>query len=294
MIQKGQRGAKPHSKIHLPSTAPSLGNETGIKYEVESDFDSTPSDMDSPENPESKQSRQSSFDSEDDYKHNNGKHIIDTELPSNRVTNPNVTFPYQIPFGYAPGFGRNFGPRGCVTSFDSRHADTHYLNLNSSNKYYNYNTRDGLADKARGWIKSEANTDFHVGKIIRPRPSYPSVGEDFGSYDCLKQGSNLERTHSTNSNDYPSGVVGQVLRLPIDTLYRSQSCELPLKENKLTVPHLGQRPGHARSASPRGSGDFQSEPEDLSVKKNIEIKSYDEDLDNVKRQCMTSVCNSDE
>ena len=291
MIQKGQRGAKPHSKIHLPSTVQSPANEI-IKYEDESDFDSTPSDMDSPQNSESKQSRRSSFDKEDDYKHCTDKSIMENEMTTRTLTNLNTNYPYSIPAcGYSSGFGRNYGAMGRVTMFDSRHGDAHFLNQNISNEYYGTSNRDRrLDDKIHDWIKNKANADFHAENIIRPRPSYPSLGATWGSYDSLKRESSLERAQATNSNNFPSIRSDRVLRLPIDTLFRSQSCELPLKNNELTVPQLGQRPGHARSVSPRDnyrsvsplvrtsvsprdSGVFQSEPEDLSLKKNTELKS---------------------
>ena len=298
MIQKGQRGAKPHSKIHLPSTVQFPANETGIKYEDESDFDSTPSDMDSPQNSESKQSRHGSLDREDDYKHYKDKSILDSEMTHRTLTNLNMNYPYSIPTCvYSSDFGRNYGALGRVPTFDSRHGDAHYLNLNVSNEFYGTNNRDRLDDKIHDWMKNKANADFHAEKVIRPRPSYPSLGGTWGSYECLKRESSPHRAQTTYSNDCSSIRADRVLRLPIDTLFRSQSCELPLNNNnELTVPHLGQRPGHARSVSPMVSGRsvsprdsdvFQSEPEDLSMKKNGQINSYDRNLDNVMEPSMT-------
>ena len=307
MIQKGQRGAKPHSKIHLPASVQSPANEAGIKYEEESDLDSASSDLDSSQHSENI-GIQSGIDKGNEYKHYTDKTMLDNKLTSNTLSSMNMNFPYPIhSVGYSSSFGGgSYGSQSRLSGFDSRHLDVPYLNLNMSSEYYASHQRERLNDKIHDWMANKANAEFHPENVIRPKPSYPAVGGTWGSYDSLKQESSIERTENTYSNDYPSARNNRVLRLPIDTLFRSQSCELPFKNNGLTVPQVGQRPGHARSVSPRpdnyssvsplasgrsvNSGDsevFQSEPEDLSLKKD-DNKPYDRSLDHGMNSSATS------
>lgn len=282
-IQKGQRGAKPHSKmqVHLPATVSSPGNDSNLKYEDESDFDSTPSDMDSPENPGNKQSRQNSTEDNDvaqgETEQNINKNVFNKNIFSNFPPYSNIHFPYHL----QSGFGRSAGLVGQETVYDSPHTDVHYLNSNISNECYG--VTDGGTDKFYSNINNTSDTEYHPGKVIRPMPSYPSSMGDCGAFShFVKQETNLVRAHSTSSNDFRSAGKDRVLRLPIDSLYRSQSCEFPVKESELVVPYPGHRPGHARSVSPRV--DLQSEPEDLSVKREVDAESRDFDSDTLTYQ----------
>lgn len=257
MIQKGQRGAKPHSKIHIPSTIPSVINDPSLHYEDESDLDSPPSDMDSPENPESKPNVIDDSNAlQGDFLRTNHTNALHKQSPSELVTS-SMNFPLHLPsFRQAPGFGTNLGMMQHKNMYEPSHSAFQHLDPNIPNEYYR--VRDGLAEKA--------------GTVIRPMPSYPPMSECGPFPNYRKQEPNLVKAHSTNSKDIGLGKQERVLRLPIDNLYRSLSCEFPVKGNELMVPYSGNRPGHARSLSPRP--DLQLEPEDLSVRRITELDSH--------------------
>ena len=288
MIQKGQRGAKPHSKIHLPPSLPSVINDSVLKYE-ESDSESTPSDMDSPEHLENKPNAVDNTTGvvQEDFEQTNNTNALHKQSRSELVT-PRMNFPLHFGQASTEFVG---GPKMMhhTNMYDFRHNAVQYVDQNISNECYR--VRDGVAEKIYSSLTSNSNTDLHSGNVIRPLPSYPYIGELGHLSNCLKQEANLVRAHSASSKDFGFGKPGRVLRLPIDNLYRSQSCEFPVNaENELTVPYSGNRPGHARSLSPRP--DLQSEPEDLSVRGGTGAKLHCSATDRFNYPRGVTRCNS--
>ena len=270
-IQKGQRGAKPHSKIHLPSTLPSVvNNEPSVKYEEESDYDSFPSDMDSPEHVESKSS--SLEDSEvmqGEFERTNNTNMPH-RVPTTLVTPSSINFPVHLSSYGQPSRYVSATLLHHNNLYEPSHASAH---LQSHNEYYQ--VTDGLVERV--YHLQGSNREPSPKKVIRPLPSYPPMVE-LPLSKCLKQESNLARTQSASSKELgPFGKRDHVLRLPIDRFYRSQSCELPVKLNELNVPYPGNQVGQTGKISP--TSDFQSEPEDLSVKKDMETDSHSTDMD---------------
>lgn len=288
MIQKGQRGAKPHSKIHLPPSLPSVINDPGLKYEDESDVESTPSDMDSPEHLEGKPGGVDDTTGvvQEELGQTNSTNVVHKQSRSELVTTRMNLPPH---FGQASEYGGSPKMMHHTNMYDFRHNAVQFLDPNISNDYYR--VRDGMAEKFYSSLTSNSNTDLHSGNVIRPLPSYPYLGELGHLSNCLKQEANLTRAHSASSKDFGFGKPDRVLRLPIDHLYRSQSCEFPVKsENELTVPYSGNRPGHARSLSPRP--DLQSEPEDLSVRGGTGAKAHCSATDRFNFPRGVTRCNS--
>ena len=269
MIQKGQRGAKPHTKVHLPQTLPPVSNsEARIKYEDESDYDSVTSGLDSPERMESKSS---SFDDNDSLQNEferTNKTMTHHSSPY-LASHPSMNFPIALPsFGQTSIF-QETGLGLQNNAYQSWPVSPYFQHLDMPHDY------DRLVDPK-------------TNNIVRPMPSYPPISEIGPFQNCIKQDVNLVRAHSANSKDI--GLIekrDRVLRLPIDRFYRSQSCELPEKLNELMTSFPGTK--DKQIACPRR--DLQSEPEDLSMKKNAKVEPGFLEADYRQYQMDSRICN---